>query len=207
MSRCDQIWQKANTGDAKLTVEEQQLLEFCNEHEVKPTIWHAVPEGCSWYCGGGPDSVTASSHLRAQGANTYGPGNAHDLGFKHAWVEGVDGYGIGEYLTYHFRAESPRITKIIVANGYVKSPGAWKKNSRVKKLKVYYNDQPLAILNLEDKIAEQTFEVPPIGHADRENFTGGKPWKLKFEILEVYKGDKYDDTVIAEIYFDGLDVH
>jgi len=30
---------------------------------------------------------------------------------------------------------------------------------------------------------------------------------LKFEILEVYKGSKYNDTAITEIYFDGIDVH
>jgi len=30
---------------------------------------------------------------------------------------------------------------------------------------------------------------------------------MKFEILEVFKGDKYDDTAISEIYFDGIDVH
>lgn len=33
------------------------------------------------------------------------------------------------------------------------------------------------------------------------------PWTLKFEIAEVYKGTKYDDVVITEIYFDGIDVH
>lgn len=32
-------------------------------------------------------------------------------------------------------------------------------------------------------------------------------WKIRFEIMEVYPGDKYDDTVITEIYFDGTDVH
>lgn len=32
-------------------------------------------------------------------------------------------------------------------------------------------------------------------------------WTLKFEILDIYKGLKYDDVVISEIYFDGLDVH
>ena len=31
------------------------------------------------------------------------------------------------------------------------------------------------------------------------------PWTLKFEIMEVYKGKKYDDVAITEIYFDGLD--
>ncbi|WP_449508538.1 hypothetical protein [Dawidia soli] len=30
---------------------------------------------------------------------------------------------------------------------------------------------------------------------------------MKFEILEVYEGAKYDDTVISEIFFDGIDVH
>jgi len=33
------------------------------------------------------------------------------------------------------------------------------------------------------------------------------PLKIKFEILEVYEGDKYKDTAITEIYFDGIDVH
>jgi len=30
---------------------------------------------------------------------------------------------------------------------------------------------------------------------------------MKFEILEVYTGEKYADTAISEIYFDGIDVH
>lgn len=30
---------------------------------------------------------------------------------------------------------------------------------------------------------------------------------MKFEIMEVYKGDKNEDTAITEIYFDGIDVH
>ena len=30
---------------------------------------------------------------------------------------------------------------------------------------------------------------------------------LKFEIKEVYPGDKYDDTVIAEFLYNGIDVH
>jgi hypothetical protein len=29
-------------------------------------------------------------------------------------------------------------------------------------------------------------------------------WKLRFEILDVYPGTKYKDTVISEIIFDGI---
>ncbi|MDG1014836.1 MAG: hypothetical protein P8O09_06440 [Flavobacteriaceae bacterium] len=50
----------------------------------------------------------------------------------------------------------------------------------------------------------------PVGYSqkeDFENFQSIPNWKIRFEILEVYKGDKYDDTVISEIFFDGIDVH
>lgn len=178
--------------------------------ETHKDYWATIGDGCSWYCGEGPKKVTASSYLKAQGANTYDAKNVHDLNYKNAWVEGVAGYGIGEYLEYAFSAAAPRVTDIIIANGFVKSQAAWTNNSRVKKLKMYVNNKPYAILNLKDERALQTFKVEPLGSANREDLLKlqGKPdWTLKFEIMEVYKGLKYDDTVIAELFFDGLDVH
>jgi hypothetical protein len=192
----------------ELSDEESALLE--KYPDVFENIWDIVGQGCSWYCGGGPKEVTASSYLQPQGSNNYEPKNAHDLNYKNAWVEGVGGYGIGEYLLYGFTANSPRITKIKVVNGYVKSESSYYNNSRVKKLKMYINDKPYAILNLMDAIAIQVFEVEPIGESDRANLeaSDNKPdFKLKFEILDVYKGTKWDDVVISEIFFSGLDVH
>lgn len=154
--------------------------------------------------------VSASSFLKSQGTNNYEPKNAHDLNYKNVWVEGVNGYGIGEYLLYTFGGASPRINEIIVVNGYVKSKTAWENNSRVKMLKLYIDDKPYAILNLKDIRGSQSFKIEPIGNSDRENWDvlKTKPdWTLKFEILDVYNGLKYDDVVISEIYFDGLDVH
>jgi hypothetical protein len=144
------------------------------------------------------------------------PQNAHDLYFKTAWVEGVKGYGIGEYLVYYFNQTAPRITQIIIANGYVKSEKAYRENSRVKKMKMYIDDKPVAILNLKDCRQTQIFNFEPIGRSRNERGSLGENeellmkmprWTLKFEILEVYKGEKYDDTAISEIYFNGLDVH
>ncbi len=209
-ARRDALLEQLVSGDKEwnnLSKEEQQLLE--KYEEVYENIWDIVGGGDSWYNVGGPKQVTASSHLKSQGSNTYDPQNVHDLSYKNAWVEGVPGYGIGEYLTYTFPAASPRITDIIVVNGYVKSESAYRNNSRVKKLKVYLNDKPYAILNLEDKIASQGFKVEPIGYGNRENLDmldTKVDWTLKFEILEVYKGAKYADVAITEIYFDGLDV-
>ena len=42
-------------------------------------------------------------------------------------VEGVAGYGIGEYLVYKFHKNTPEINTIIIVNGYVKSNSAWAK--------------------------------------------------------------------------------
>lgn len=197
----DRLKKKASQKDFDyntLTEEEQSIFD-----ETKDSYWDAIGGACSWYCAGGPSSITASSQLKPQGAVNYKASNAHDLSYRTAWVEGVAGYGIGEYLTYTFKGGDPRITTIIVVNGYVKSGKAFKENSRVKKLKVYKDDKPIAILDLKDIMGEQRFKIGTLG----DNTPGSPDWKLKFEIMEVYKGDKYDDTALSEIYFDGIDVH
>lgn len=208
---CDSVWGQMDAEGRTFgeeTEREKAILQLCDE--VKGSVWSTVGDGCSWYCGGSPTRVTASSALPNTAHNTYGAENAHDFSYETAWVEGAQGYGIGESLTYEFPAISPRITQIIVVNGYVKSEGAWRANSRVKQLKVYKDDQPLALLNLQDVRAEQHFSFAPIGHGDRaerEKLEKMPPWTLRFEVVDVYKGEKYDDTVLAEIYFDGIDVH
>jgi hypothetical protein len=191
-----------------LTAAEKKAYSAVDETESD--YWASIGDGCSWYCGEGPKKVSASSYLKAQGTSTYEAKNAHDFNYKNAWVEGVAGYGIGEFLEYTFGATASRVTDIKIANGFVKSEAAWANNSRVKKLKMYVNNKPYAILNLKDERALQTFKVEPLGNANREDFEAlqRKPdWTLTFEIMEVYKGLKYDDVVISELFFDGLDVH
>lgn len=207
-------WQKISDKIEKgfkeenLSPEEKKLWE--RDFELEGDYWATIGNGCSWYCGGEIRKFEASSSLKSQGANTYVVRNAHDFSLKTAWVEGVKGYGIGEYIEYTFPPECPRITEVIIANGYVKSEQAYRDNSRVRKLKMYFNGKPFAILNLEDKRSLQRFEFDPIGNSDRSDFEALKKqpsWSLRFEILEVYQGARYDDVVISELYFDGIDVH
>ena len=58
---------------------------------------------------------------------------------------------------------------------------------------------------MEDTRCIQFFEIGTVGYGPHT--TDKDPWTLKFEILDVYPGEKYDDTVISELYFDGIDVH
>lgn len=204
---CEDLWRRSDS----LTTEERELLAECDDPAMESEGYYDVlGPGCSWYCGGGMDTLSASSELRPGNGIRYAAANAHDLDYGTAWVEGVPGHGIGESLVYHFPPENPRITEIIVVNGYVRSTKAWQANSRVKKLRMYVNDRVFAILELEDRRAEQMFSFEPLGYADRDDEARlrAQPWwSVKFEIMDVYPGEKYDDTAITEIYFDGIDVH
>ena len=211
--RCVDFLESVGHDFEKLTAQQKTLIEKMGYCETKGGPWDIIGGGCSWYCGGGPSKVTASSYLKSNNPNfSYVPQNAHDLSYKTAWVEGVKGHGIGEYLTYYFSATSARVTEIIIANGIVVSEKLYRDNSRVKKLKMYINNKPVAILNLKDVRREQTFSFEPIGRfypvdIDQEELAKLPDWTLKFEILEVYPGDKYEDTAITQIYFSGIDVH
>ena len=75
---------------------------------------------------------------------------------------------------------------------------------------MYVDGRPFAILNLANTKAEQHFKIEPLGNGQRDNWGAIKEmpiWTMTFEIIEVYEGDKFDDTAITEIYFDGIDVH
>ncbi|AXT59267.1 hypothetical protein D1816_02520 [Aquimarina sp. AD10] len=155
--------------------------------------------GCSWYCGGGPYKISSSSILKKN--INYSDQNIHDFDLLTAWVPKSKN-GIGESISFHFKANSPRINTIEIYNGYVKTKKLWKNNSRAKKLKLKIDNKTIAILELEDTTASQRFEIQPI-----QSTIENQDLVLTLEILESYEGEKYSDLVISEINFDGIDVH
>lgn len=187
-----------------LTQKEQiELDELLNKYgEVIENVWNILGSECDWYCGGGNYKVYASSELQNQNSNNYSSKSANDLSYKTAWIEGKKNSGIGEFIEFSFKNKSPRITAIIISNGYLKTNNTWKNNNRVKYLKLSVNGKEYGILELTDTKTDQRFELATFGKNKN-----GSDLILKFEILEVYRGEKYDDTAITEIYFDGIDVH
>ena len=176
----------------------QNEEEYMREDHLDVSTW-----GCSWYCGGGPDSIFASSTLPPNRGFDYHAYNIHDFSLRTAWVEGVKGDGIGQSITFRFRQQSPSVTTVEIFNGYMKSDKTWQDNARVKQLLLYVNEEPYAILNLEDIKSRQIFHIakePGLQGIDNDLY-------LKFEITAIYKGDKYDDVAISEIEFDGTGVH
>ena len=105
---CEELLEQVSgaTAFAKLSQKEKEQYEKCLID--KAGYWEVLGIGCSWYCGGGLDTLSASSELKSNSSIKYVAKNAHDLNYKTAWVEGVEGDGIGESLTYHFPPENPR---------------------------------------------------------------------------------------------------
>ncbi len=141
------------------------------------------------------DNIVASSTLSPQGSANYKASNLFDKNHETAWVEGVNGLGVGQTITYQ-GVRGDYIDEIRILNGYVKSDKAWTENARVKSLKVTCNGQPICILQLQNSRSLQVFDLDYLLYDYDGVFT------LKFEILEVYPGTKYQDTAISEIYFE-----
>ncbi len=182
--------------------------------DLKSSIWEVLGEAdLNARYDPFPYKITSSSFLNNN--PSYKAENLYDNSFKTAWVEGVKDYGIGEFFEYYvnnykyfkedefteeFDSFIPTIHEIHLFNGYVKSEKTFKENSRIKKLKMYVDGKPWVILELADTTSQQIFEIPEINYL---KFKNRKDYKddliLRFEILEVYKGSKYQDTCLTEL--------
>ncbi|MDS0525420.1 discoidin domain-containing protein [Clostridium sp. SHJSY1] len=133
------------------------------------------------------DKVTASSELNS-GGTTYKASYVNDMYPDTAWAEGKDGDGIGEWIKLE-RSTPFVIDGVGFSNGYQKSEYTYYANNRVKKVRVELSDGTSVTQELIDRIGGN--EV----YLGREISTT----YVKITILEVYKGNKYQDTCISRI--------
>ena len=148
---------------------------------------------------------------------SYRSSNICDGKVETAWVEGVKGNGIGEWIKIKLDAikDSPSSTpfsiiEVGIIPGYGKSSETWSENNRVKTATlVVYSPPPsypkeyqwmVFRLNFQDKNNVQYFKLP-----DRKKAINLDPMtkEVWLRIDEVYKGTKYDDTCISEVILIG----
>lgn len=171
-----------------------------------------LTDGCSAWCGG-EDYIceaVASSTLANQGNVNYSASNLTSENRNSVWAEGVEGVGIGESIfikqMYAGTGDTEfTMSNICIVNGYAQNKTKWQENGRVKSLKMYYEDEYMGLITLEDTINPQFIDVTPVqmkvGNGFEANF--------RFEIAEVYEGTKYEDTCLTGIVidFDGKYAH
>lgn len=136
-----------------------------------------------------------SSFLLSNKNIFYNSNKAFDGDLSTAWIENNSDYGIGEYIKCATRSES--LSGVMIYNGYFKSDELWATNSRVKLLKIYFNNIPKYVLRLNDKMEIQYFFFPKY----KLNQRSTEILEIKMEILDVYAGERYKDTALSEIIF------
>jgi hypothetical protein len=134
-------------------------------------------------------TASASSIRLAVQSNTYYAANAIDGKRSTAWIEGVDGPGIGEWIRFDFDREI-LIHRILIQPGYFKSPQIWAGNNRLAVLTAQFSDGSSRELAFTDSMTSQKVDVGAIRTR----------W-VRFVIKSVYYGAD-PDTALSEVAFE-----
>ena len=146
----------------------------------------------------------------------YSMGNIGDDDPATTWVEGVDGYGVGEVLIVPCLDLTHPVK---IWSGYGKSADSFINNSRPKQVRliiiqaevegetqygtIYKNLRMVSqtLVELNDVNDYQSLKTPYYKASSYEFEPEKRDYTyfLGLEILNVYKGNKWDDTCISEI--------
>ena len=132
---------------------------------------------------------SSSSNRLAVQANTYYPSNAIDGKKSTAWIEGVDGAGIGEWIRFDFDREIT-LHRILWQPGYFKSPMIWSENNRLASVTAEFSDGTSRTINFVDQMDSQKTDVGSVR----------TKW-VRFVIKSVYYGTD-PDTALSEVAFE-----
>lgn len=139
--------------------------------------------------------ITASSTLVEKGnaADFYSAKNLIDNSYK-SWVEGKSDDGIGESVTFEFEKPLNKLPSIGFRNGYGDLKYYYA-NNRVKDISVTFNDDLTVKTTLKDRYDIIFYDL-------YNTYEYKKPIsKVTIKIDSVYKGQKYSDTCLSEIFF------
>ena len=131
--------------------------------------------------------VSASSYLSEKNIK-HVPDRIMDGDTTTAWVEGVEGNGEGESITFTF-GDLYVVSDIKIWNGYQKSEDLYYKNARPAELELEFSDGSTERISLQD-MASGFQEFALERHVTSY---------VKVKIVSTYDGSKYEDTVISEI--------
>src|SRR5713226_4752739 len=134
-------------------------------------------------------TASASSTRLAVQSNTYYAANVIDGKRNTAWIEGVDGPGIGEWIRFDFDREIV-IQRILIQPGHFKSPQSWAGNKRRAVVTAQFSDGSSRELTFADSMTSQKVDVGAIR----------TKW-VRFVIKSVYYGTD-PDTALSEVAFE-----
>ena len=135
-------------------------------------------------------TATASSVLPPASGTNYEPGNTLDAQLNTAWVEGVEGTGIGQWIRFDFDREID-LRGLTIAPGYFKTPVIWSINNRLAAVAIQFSDGSTQHVRFSDRMEQQHL---PLGSIRTS-------W-VRIVIEEVYFSRDQKDTALSEVLFD-----
>lgn len=162
------------------------------------------------------DRINSSSQKKSTKSISYNAKNLQDYNLNTACVFNNDSVS-NRYFEFKFEflqntsyAGAYQFHGICnVFNGYCKSLKTWTENARVKTLLVYYNDKPICYVTLKDTWHFQDFDISKFFKNKRDKKYLAARYEIKngdrlrFKIIDVYKGTKYTDVAISEFLCEG----
>lgn len=180
-----------NTENETPKVDETPIENIKNNEEIPPVV-DETPEEIL------PPVFTitkASSSAKPYKSFSYTPDKTMDKDNSTAWLEGVKGDGINEWIEFSADTEQ-YVNGFVLYNGYQKNKTTYINNGKVKKILLTFSDDS----TLEYELPTQNFEESQNGNTIKFS-EQIKTKSIRFTILEVDKGTYYDDTAINEIEF------
>lgn len=156
-----------------------------------------VIQGERYYLLHGDFEATASSTLAASGKKTYEAKNIRSMEGDLAWVEGVEGDGIGESLSLNVNRPLP-LDEIQIVPGYhsLENPSLWAKNNRVAELEITLNNERTFSAKIPDEKFADPYPIPVRGYDEPVR-------TVKLMIKAVHRGTTARDTCISSVRLKG----
>lgn len=143
-------------------------------------------------------SISATSQLNDTADKTYSPSNLIDGNPATAYVEGAEGTGVGESLTFQFGLTPYYITEIVWAPGYQASEDLLEKNGYPTDLTFKTEEVSHGIEAVPSPLcigSTVTFALPEPMYVDADG--------VEMIIENAEAGTTYEDTCISEMEFYG----
>jgi hypothetical protein len=141
--------------------------------------------------------ISASVQLPSDQYGTYFPYAAIDGLKETAWVEGVSGPGVGEWIQLTFPS-AIEVHALGADIGFDKDADLFAKNNRIKKAALVFSNGEQVTLDFDDARGLQTFVLA------RAPGPSIQTTSVRMIIEGVYPGTRYDDTCLAEIEIWGV---
>lgn len=123
-----------------------------------------------------------SAEVPASARNAYGPRGLADSNPQTAWCAPSGLHGPFPWIEIRID-DGAEFRRVLVQNGYGKSPEVYRQNSRPRTLEISVDNGPAARVTLPDYHDMAAVELP----------SAGKHRAVRLSILDVYPGEKYTD--------------